>query len=152
IGLGADSIELYKLAARIHEARGDGRMARDWIDRALQRDPSARQLLELRERIVSRMHLLTGLYDHSELTVRLHPTWTEARERLVAQLLTLGLYEAAEPHVQAAIAQQPHRPDFHVQRAVIAIETGGGTTAVRALDRALALSESASDRARIARL
>lgn len=152
IELGADSIELYKLAARICVARGDRRAARDWIDRALQPHRSSRQLLELREEIVSRMHLLTGLYEHVELAVRLHPTWTEARERLIALLLMLKLYEAAETHVEAAIAQEGNRPDLYVQQALIAIETGRCGAALPALDRASALSDSAPERALIAQL
>src|SRR2546428_3044512 len=39
--LGADSITLYKLAARTHAACGDWRAARDWIDRALRQHPSS---------------------------------------------------------------------------------------------------------------
>lgn len=54
--------------------------------------------------------------------------------------------------MEVAIAQEPHRPDLYVQEAIIAIETGNGTAALQALDRALALSRSPSERAQIAQL
>jgi tetratricopeptide (TPR) repeat protein len=152
IRLGASSVALHTMAARIHAARGDRRAAREWIDRALRDHPSSRQLLELREQIVLQMHLLTGLHDHFELAVALHPTWPEPRGKLIAVLMMVGLYEAAETHVDAALAQEPHRTDLYVHRAIIAIETGRGAAALPPLDRALALSQTASERARIAQL
>lgn len=152
IELGSDAVALYKMAARIHGARGDRRAARDWIDRALRQHPSSRELLEVRERIVVEMHLLTGLYDHLELAVTLHPTWTRARERLIAVLVMLGLYEAAGTHLEIAIAQQPHRADLRMQQATAAVATGRPAAALVALDRALELGASPTERALVAGL
>ena len=149
---GARSIELCRLAAEICMARHELGAAREWIDRALHEHPAAHELLHLRRRIVADMHLLSGLYEHWELVVRLDPSAVQARERLIESYLTVGAYDLAERHLDVALAQSPRRTSLHIDKAIVCIETGRAESAREVLQHALTLAASSAERLRIARL
>ncbi len=148
IGLGARSVQLYRLAAMLCLRSRDGRAALDWIDRGLQVGPGSDGLLELRERVVRSMHLVAGLCDHFELAVAQRPQSLEDREKLIRAHLRLGFYDTVDTHLDAAIQLSPASVSLLLDKAWVSIERRAFADAIRILEGALTLQLSLPERQR----
>lgn len=146
--LGARSAQLYRLAAMICLRRRDRQAALDWIDRGLLAAPGTDALLELRERVVRTMHLLSGLCDHFEVAVTQRPQSLQDREKLIRAHLRLGFYDTVDTHLDAAIRLSPQSASLLLDKAWVLIERRDFAEAIQILGRVFALQPNLHERHR----